>query len=66
MLDSDGKVNYLISKKKVIIVSRGTKELSDWSNNIIYGVNVNAYKLTSIIKQQNECMKKQKRHIQRL
>ena len=42
-----GKVYYSISKKKVIIVFRGTKELSDWSNNLIYGINVNAYKLTS-------------------
>ena len=42
-----GKVYYSISKKKVIIVFRWTKELSDWSNNLIYGINVNAYKLTS-------------------
>jgi len=42
-----GKVYFSISKKKVIIVFRGTKELSDWSNNIIYGMNSNAYKLTS-------------------
>ena len=40
-------IRYSISKKKVIIVFRGTKELSDWFNNFIYGINVNAYKLTS-------------------
>ena len=42
-----GKVYFSISKKKVVIVFRGTKELSDWSNNLIYGINVNAYKLTT-------------------
>jgi len=51
MLDSElsnkyGKVYFSISKKKVVIVFRGTKELSDWSNNLIYGLNVNAYKLS--------------------
>ena len=42
-----GKVYFSISKRKVVIVFRGTKELSDWSNNLVYGLNSSAYKLTS-------------------
>ena len=42
-----GKVYFSISNRKVIIVFRGTKELSDWKNNMIYGLNSSAYKLTS-------------------
>jgi len=41
-----GKVYFSISQKKVIIIIRGTKGVSDWSNNIIYSMNSNAYKLT--------------------
>ena len=41
-----GKVYFSISKRKVILIFRGTKEASDWLNNITYGLNSNAYKLT--------------------
>ena len=66
MLDSElsnkyGKVYFSISKKKVVIVFRGTKELSDWSNNLIYGVNVNAYKLTSRYKTAKRMYEKAKK-----
>jgi len=45
-----GKVYFSISKRKVVIVFRGTKELSDWSNNLVYGLSSSAYKLRSIYK----------------
>jgi len=66
MLDSElsnkyGKVYYSISKRKVVIVFRGTKELSDWSNNLIYGINVNAYKLTSRYKTAKRMYEKAKK-----
>jgi predicted lipase len=41
-----GKVYVDIKKKKAVIVYRGTKETSDWLNNIVYASS-NAYKQTS-------------------
>ena len=40
-----GKVYVDMNKKKVAIVFRGTKETSDWANNLIYASS-SAYKLT--------------------
>jgi len=41
------KVYFSINKKKVVIVYRGTKEISDWGNNLVYALNSNLYNLTS-------------------
>ena len=41
-----GKVYVDMNKKKVAIIFRGTKETSDWANNLIYASS-NAYKQTS-------------------
>ena len=41
-----GKVYVDMNKKKVVIIYRGTKETSDWANNLIYASS-SAYKLTS-------------------
>jgi hypothetical protein len=51
-----GKVYFSISKRKVILIFRGTKEASDWLNNITYGLNSNAYKLTKRFKIAKKCM----------
>ena len=36
------KVYFSISNRKVIVIHRGTKEVSDWKNNIWYAINSNA------------------------
>ena len=55
ILDSElsniyGKVYYNNEKMKLILVHRGTGELSDWSNNAIYAANTTLYKQTSRFK----------------
>jgi hypothetical protein len=40
------KVYVDMNKKKIVIAYRGTKGTQDWSNNMIYSMNSNAYKLT--------------------
>ena len=44
------KVYFSISNKKVIVIHRGTKEASDWLNNLTYGLNSNAYNFTTRFK----------------
>ena len=41
------KVYFSISKRKVVIIHRGTVEASDWGNNLAYSMNSNLYNLTS-------------------
>jgi len=41
-----GKVYVDMNKKKIVVAFRGTKETSDWANNLIYASS-NAYKQTS-------------------
>jgi hypothetical protein len=58
------KVYFSISNKKVIVIHRGTKETSDWLNNLTYGLNSNAYNFTTRFKisknTQNKAHKKYK------
>jgi hypothetical protein len=58
------KVYFSISNRKVIIIHRGTKEASDWLNNLTYGLNSNAYNFTTRFKisknTQNKAQKKYK------
>ena len=42
-----GKVYFSTSKRKVILIFRGTKEALDWGNNLVYTLNSNAYKSTN-------------------
>jgi hypothetical protein len=41
-----GKVYVNENKKKVVVAFRGTKEKSDWANNMIYSASSNLYKST--------------------
>ena len=58
------KVYFSIADKKVIVIHRGTKEVSDWENNIWYAINSNAYNFTTRFKisknTQNKAQKKYK------
>ena len=58
------KVYFSISNRKVIVIHRGTKEVSDWKNNIWYAINSNAYNFTKRFKisknTQNKAQKKYK------
>ena len=58
------KVYFSIADKKVIVIHRGTKEASDWLNNLTYGLNSNAYNFTTRFKisknTQNKPQKKYK------
>ena len=58
------KVYFSISNKKVIVIHRGTKEASDWTNNLIYGFDSNLYNFTTRFKisknTQNKAQKKYK------
>ena len=58
------KVYFSISNRKVIVIHRGTKEVSDWKNNIWYAINSNAYNFTTRFKisknTQNKAQKKYK------
>ena len=58
-----GKVYFSISKRKVILIFRGTKEASDWLNNITYGLNSNAYNFTTRLKFQRILKIKLKKNI---
>jgi hypothetical protein len=49
-----GKVYVNNDLKKVILSLRGTKEATDWGNNIVFAVNSNAYKLTNRFKTAQE------------
>ena len=58
------KVYFSIADKKVIVIHRGTKEASDWLNNLTYGLNSNAYNFTTRFEisknTQNKAQKKYK------
>jgi hypothetical protein len=52
------KVYFSISKRKVVIIHRGTGSLPDWRFNLVYGLNSNAYNLTSRYKNSKNIQKK--------
>ena len=57
------KVYFSISDKKVIVIHRGTKEASDWLNNITYGLNSNAYNFTTRFKISKNTQNKAQKNI---
>ena len=57
------KVYFSTSDKKVIVTHRGTKEASDWLNNITYGLNSNAYNFTTRFKISKNTKKRHKKNI---
>ena len=54
------KVYFSISDIKVIVIHRGTKEASDWLNNLTYGLNSNAYNFKISKNTQNKAHKRYK------
>ena len=57
------KVYFSISNRKVIIIHRGTKEASDWLNNLTYGLNSNAYNFTTRFKISKNTQNKAQKNI---
>ena len=57
------KVYFSISDKKVIVIHRGTKEASDWKNNIWYAINSNAYNFTTRFKISKNTQNKAQKNI---
>ncbi len=57
------KVYFSISNRKVIVIHRGTKEASDWLNNLTYGLNSNAYNFTTRFKISKNTQNKAQKNI---
>lgn len=56
--NSTVKVYFSIEERKLIVIFRGTKEASDWGNNIIYSINSTAYNFTNRFKIAQKTLKK--------